>query len=319
MWADIIRAALVVAIPFVVPFGIVWAYLLAFVISTVSLFFLPAKRATIPEIVPSDQLMAANSLDNASESVAELLGLAVGAALVAILRYPGAFAVDSATFVFSAGMIYSMGYRQKARPIVAEPTSVFAEANEGVHFIWHSDVLRELSAVYVLSALLGSASIAICYALAFVRFNAGAPGLALLDGGIAVGALLGSMAVARSGSARPGLKFLLGVAAFGVALMLVAGAGNIWIAVVLLAAAGIANMWFFIPATTIYQTHTEGALRGRVMAAYATVSRLAMVIGIVGAGALAEAVPIPWLAAVTGLAAIVVAAAGFTQTALREA
>jgi len=319
MWADIIRAALVVAIPFVVPYGIVWAYLLAFIIATVSLFFLPAKRATIPEIVPPEQLMAANSLDNASESIAELLGLALGAALVALLRYPGAFAVDSATFVFSAGMIYSMRYRQKVRPVVAEPPSVFADATEGVKFIWHSDVLRQLSGVYVFSALFGSASIAICYALAFVRFNAGAPGLALLDSGIAVGALLGSMAVARSGSARPGLKFLAGVGAFGLSLMFVAASPNIWIAVVLLTLGGAANMWFFIPATTIYQTYSDGALRGRVMAAYSTVSRIAMVIGTVGAGAIAESVPIPLLAAITGLAAILVAAIGFTQTALREA
>jgi len=44
-----------------------------------------------------------------------------------------------------------------------------------------------------------------------------------------------------------------------------------------------------------------------------------MVIGTVGAGAIAESVPIPLLAAITGLAAILVAAIGFTQTALREA
>ena len=127
------------------------------------------------------------------------------------------------------------------------------------------------------------------------------------------------MAVARSGSARPGVKFLGGVAAFGLSLVFVAAAPNIWVAVVLLAGGGLANMWFFIPATTIYQTHSDGALRGRVMAAYATVSRMAMVVGIVGAGAIAESVPIPLLAAVTGLAAILVAAIGFTQTALREA
>ena len=319
VWADIIRAVLVVAIPFVVVYGVGWAYVLAFIISTVSLFFLPAKRATIPEIVPPGQLMAANSLDNASEAIAELLGLALGAALVALLRYPGAFAVDSATFVFSAGMIFAMRYRQKERPEAVEPASVYAEASEGLTFIWHSDVLRQLSGVYTMAALFGAASIAICYALAFVRFNAGAPGLALLDAGIAVGALVGSMSVARSGPDRAGLKFLAGVGAFGLSLVFVAAAGSIWLAVVLLAVGGLANMWFFIPATTIFQTHSNGAIRGRVMAAYSTVSRMAMVLGVLGAGAIAESVPIPYLAAFVGLAAMLVSAVGFTQTALREA
>jgi predicted MFS family arabinose efflux permease len=173
--------------------------------------------------------------------------------------------------------------------------------------------------VYVFSALLGSASIAICYALAFVRFKAGAPGLAMLDAGIAVGALLGSMAVARSGPDRPGLKFLLGVGAFGATFMLVSLAPNIWLAIPLLVVGGIANMWFFIPATTIYQMRSASDLRGRVMAAYSTVTCVAMVIGIVSAGAIADRMSIPLMITLTGGAAVAVAAVGLTQSALRKA
>jgi MFS family permease len=317
--ADLIRAVLIIAIPFVVRFGVGWAYLIAFAVSTVSVFFLPAKRASIPELVPAEQLMAANSLDNGSESVAELSGLAMGGALVALLGYRGAFAIDALTFVFSAVMIFRMRYRQPARLFESEEASVFAEAVEGLRYIWDSDVLRQLSTVYVFSAVLGSASIAICYALAFVRYNAGAPGLALLDAGIAVGALLGSAAVARSGPSRPGLKFLLGVGGFGLTFMLISLASSIWFAVGLLVLGGIANMWFFIPATTIYQTRTAGQLRGRVMAAYATASRIAMVVGIVAAGAAVDRISIPLMVAATGAAGVLVAALGFTQTALRRA
>jgi MFS family permease len=317
--ADIARAALVVVIPFVVPFGIYWAYLIAFLVSTIALFFLPAKRAVIPDIVPAEQLMAANSLDNASESVSELLGLGIGGALVSTMGYPGAFAVDGATFLFSAAMIYRMAYRRApVAETVAQP-SVLAEAREGLSYIWHSDVLRELMSVYVLAAVLGSAAISICYALALVRYQAGAPGLALLDGAIAVGALIGALGVARSGPSRPGLKFLFGTAAFGASLMLISLASTIWVAMVLLVLGGIANMWFFIPATTIMQTRSTPMLRGRVMAASTTATRLAMVVGIVGAGALADTTSIAWLAALTGAAAIGVAAIGFASASLRTA
>ena len=51
MIADIVRAAVVVSIPFAVAQGIWWAYGLAFIASTVSLFFIPAKRALIPDLV----------------------------------------------------------------------------------------------------------------------------------------------------------------------------------------------------------------------------------------------------------------------------
>ena len=142
LWADLARAALVIAIPFVVPFGIYWAYLITFLVSTIALFFVPAKRSVIPDVVPEEQLMAANSLDNASESVSELVGLGLGGALVALIHYQGAFAVDAVTFVFSAGMIYFMRYRRTPDPDGVEPTGVIAEAREGLVYIWRSDVLR---------------------------------------------------------------------------------------------------------------------------------------------------------------------------------
>jgi MFS family permease len=319
VWADLARAALVVAIPFVVPYGLYWAYLIAFLVSSIALFFLPAKRAVIPDIVPAEHVMAANSLDNASESVAELVGLALGGVLMTVLQYRGAFIADAITFLFSSLMIYSMAYRRAPSAEDAAVRSVMAEAREGLDFIWNSNVLRELMAVYVPAAVLGSAAISICYALALVRYDKGAPGLALLDGAIAVGALIGALAVARSGPSNPGLKFLFGTAAFGAALMLISLAATIWVAVILFVLGGVANMWFFIPATTIMQTHANVELRGRVMAALTTATRLAMVVGLVGAGALADKTSIPLLTAVTGAAAIGVAAVGFTRSALRKA
>ena len=59
IWADLIRAGLVAVIPFVARFGIGWVYVIAFMVSSVSLFFIPAKRAIIPDLVPADELMAA--------------------------------------------------------------------------------------------------------------------------------------------------------------------------------------------------------------------------------------------------------------------
>jgi MFS family permease len=319
LWADVARGLLVLAIPFVVPFGLYWAYLIAFLVATIALFFLPAKRAVIPDIVPAEHLMAANSLDNASESVAELVGLALGGVLMTLLQYRGAFIADAITFLFSALMIYSMAYRRVPSGEASAVRSVMAEAREGLDFIWNSNVLRELMAIYIPAAVLGSAAISICYALALVRYDKGAPGLALLDGAIAVGALIGALAVARSGPSNPGLKFLFGTAAFGASLMLISLAATIWVAVVLFVIGGVANMWFFIPATTIMQSHANVELRGRVMAALTTATRLAMVVGLVGAGALADRTSIPLLTAVTGAAAVVVALVGFTRAALRTA
>lgn len=317
--SDLIRAGVVVIIPLVVGFGIWWAYALAFIASTVSLFFVPAKRSLIPDLVGTDQLMAANSLDNASESIAELVGLGLGAAIVATIGYSWAFTIDSLTFLASAGSIALIRFRRPIDPLYAEEHEFLAETFEGVRAIWASDVLRPLSAVYVTSATFAAASIAVCYALALQRFNAGAPGIALLDGASAVGMLAGAVLVGREGSGRAGAKFLAGMALFGFVFALVAIASSIWTAMVLLAASGIANMFFFIPATTLFQTHSESKVRGRVMAANTTATRIAMVLGITVAGAFADKVPLNTIIAVIGFSAVAAAGLGWTQVALRRA
>ena len=317
--ADLVRAVVVLMIPLVIPFGVVWVYVLAFVASTVALFFVPAKRSLIPDLVDPEELMAANSLDNASEAVAELAGLAAGAVVVALLGYRWAFRFDALTFVVSAIMILLIRYRQPAAEKPAEGHDIFGETMAGVRAILDNDVLRQLSGVYVASALFASASIAVCYALALDRYHAGAPGLAMLDAATAVGILLGSVLVARGGNIGAGVKFLGGTTAFGAFFALIVFASNIWIAMVLITVAGVANMYFFIPATTLYQTRSERTVRGRVMAAATSSTRVAMVVGMVAAGALADRLPVGTVAAAVGIAALVVAGLGWTRAALREA
>jgi MFS family permease len=316
--ADVVRAGLVACIPFVVRFGIGWVYAIAFVVSTVSLFFIPAKRASIPDLVPADELMAANSLDDTSEAVAEFAGLAVGAAIVALLGSTAAFGIDAVSFVFSAIMISRISVNAVPAAETAT-TSVWGDAAEGLRHIWGTHVLRDLIGVYALAAVFAAGSIAVTYALALQRYAAGAPGVALLDASITAGTIVGALAVGRSGPTRPGRKFLLGIAAFGFSIAALALAETIWVAVPLLALCGVANMWFVVPATTILQTRSSVAVRGRVMAASTSVNRIAMVAGVVAVGALSDSVPLAWVTAGIGAGAIVAAVAGSLQASLRDA
>jgi MFS family permease len=319
IWADLIRAGLVAVIPFVARFGIGWVYAIAFIVSTVSLFFIPAKRAIIPDLVPTDELMAANSLDDTAEAVAEFAGLAVGAALVALLGHAMAFGVDAVSFVFSAIMIARISLPRRVVEAEEGMSSVWSEAADGLRFIWNSAVLRDLIGVYASAAVFAAGAIALSYALALQRYNAGAPGVALLDAAVTAGTILGALAVGRSGAGRAGAKFLLGIAAFGLSLFAIAFTQTIWAAVPFLVACGVANMWFVVPATTILQARSTGPVRGRVMAASTSVNRIAMVAGVIAVGALADSVSLQWVVAGVGTGAMLVALAGSLQVSLREA
>jgi MFS transporter, DHA3 family, macrolide efflux protein len=324
--ADIIRAGLVVLVPLLVRYGVVYAYLVAFLVSTVSLFFEPAKLSLIPELVEADSLMAANSLDNASSAGSELFGLALGGIIVARLGYGGAFGFDAATYLVSACFV-AMVARHAGRPIAREAAAgaagLLSEVREGLAYIWRAPVLRDLVGIYAFAVVGGSASITLSYLLALRTFEHAGPTeavrLALIDTAITVGLLIGAFLVGRTGSDGAGVKFLSGLVAFGVLFSTLAFIPAMLPAMAVLAVIGIANMWFQVPMSTLLQQHTRESLRGRVFAARTTIVRVFTVIGLVGAGAAAERLGVP---VVIGAVGVIVAAAGllgWASPALRSA
>src|SRR5438105_6083637 len=115
---DLARGALICLVPF---FNIGIVYVIAFVHESISLFFLPARDASVPELAPERTLPLANGLMLASSYGS----IPFAAALFSLLRYgaqhvplsfplghllrthPTAFAFffDAATFLVSAAMI----------------------------------------------------------------------------------------------------------------------------------------------------------------------------------------------------------------------
>jgi MFS transporter, DHA3 family, macrolide efflux protein len=323
--SDMLRAGLVLLVPLAVRFGVGYAYVIAFLVATVSLFFEPAKLSLIPELVPGESLMAANSLDNASVAGAELFGLALGGVIVAQLGYGGAFAFDAATYAVSACFIALIARRAGRAPRRSEGSAegLFAEVREGLEYIWHAPVLRDLVGIYSFAVVGGAAAITTSYLLALRTFEHAGPvesvRLAMLDTAITVGLLAGSVLMARSGSGSAGAKFLSGLVAFGLFFAALAFAPTIWAAMPLLFVAGIANMWFQIPMATLLQQQTHESLRGRVFAARTTIVRVFTVVGLVGAGAAAEHLGIPVVVVTVGAIVAVAGLLGWASPALRSA
>lgn len=317
--ADILRMLLVLVIPFVVRFGVGAAYVIAFLVATVSLFFEPAKNSLVPELVGSDLLLAANSLDNATSAVSELLGLAFAGTVVATIGHSNAFVLDAVTYFVSALFVLGVAHRETPRP-ADEPSPVLAEElRNGLRYMWDEPVLRDLLVVYVFAVTGMAATVTLGYLLALEQYHAGAWGLAVFDTAITVGILVGSFLVAKSGSSNVGAKFLWGMVGFGALFFCVSLADSVWPTAIVLFLGGIANMWFHIPMFTILQSRTEERLRGRVFAARLTVVRVFTVVGLVAAGALAESHGVLTVVAAVGVFIVVAGAFGWSRPALRKA
>ena len=79
--SDLLRAAIVLLIPVAATADVLLVYPLVFALTTVSIFFRPARTAVIPRIVKDDELVAANSAIWLGDSLADVAGLPAGGPL----------------------------------------------------------------------------------------------------------------------------------------------------------------------------------------------------------------------------------------------
>ena len=77
-------------------------YLTAFVVMGLGAVFIPARNASIPNMVPEEHLLTANALIQATELVSLIVGASLATLVIGLTSTTTAFVVDSITFLVSA-------------------------------------------------------------------------------------------------------------------------------------------------------------------------------------------------------------------------
>jgi MFS family permease len=109
-------------------------YILVAIFGAGEAFCMPACGAIVPEVVPKDQLVEANSLDQFMRPIGmRLAGPVIGGLVVTAAGAGEAFLIDAVTFVLSAVMVMAM--RRRTRAEISSKTSVAVELREGLGFI----------------------------------------------------------------------------------------------------------------------------------------------------------------------------------------
>src|SRR5205823_4804009 len=136
LWADGIRAVSVGLLAFLVVAGSLefWELVaLVAVYGSGTAFFTPAFEAVVPDLLPVEDLPAANSLDQLVRPIAlRLAGPLLGGSLVAVTAGL-AFAVDAASFAASLVAVLAI----RPRPVVRDEASASAlgAVRESLRFI----------------------------------------------------------------------------------------------------------------------------------------------------------------------------------------
>lgn len=226
--------------------------------------FMPSFTAIVPDIVPRDLLVEANSLDIFVRTMtARMVGPAVGGAAIGAFGTGGAFLLDAASFGVSALALLGVS----SRPLAArERTSVLADVAEGLRFVrsqtWLWGTLAAAS--ITLLCFYGPWEVLVPYVVKN-ELGGSARDLGFVFGAGGLGAVLSSLVLSQRSLPRKHITFMYSAWTIsGFAIIGYGVATEIWQAMLAaLFAGGLGNAGLIVWMTLI-QTRVPSALLGRV-------------------------------------------------------
>jgi dTMP kinase len=288
---DVIRGALFVSIPIVGTLE--WLYIATVLIECAALFWMPAKEATVPNLVPRNRLEAANQMS---------LATTYGTAPVAALAFAGiallngvldnflerletnpvdlALYLNALTFFVSALVISRLAIPRRTREQrqAAKHVSVWRSIVDGWMFVGTTPVVRGL--VLGMLGAFAAAGFVIGLAPTYVRdLGAGQPGFGVLFGAVFVGLAAGMWLGPRllAGFSRRRL--------FGLALILAGGflaalalVPNIVMATLFATGLGACGGVAWVTGYTLLGLEVDDVVRGRTFGFLTTMARIVLVL-----------------------------------------
>ena len=259
--SDLVRATLVLGLVFVRD--LVLIYGLIFLMGLARTLFNPTIRAAFPSVVGEGDLARANSLIGGTFSASVTVGPALGGLLVAAVGVSGAFLLDAATYLISAGLLSRIPLPRPQRE--EEEVGVFRELRSGFSYLAGARVPLAVMIGAFLTVLATDLAIPAEVFLAKGTFGAGDVGYGLLVSVWGGGMVLGSALMAVLGDRLRLLPiYFLGIFVWALAL---AGTGlspTFVLALGMLAIAGAANGLDNVVTDTILQRQVPDAFLGRV-------------------------------------------------------
>ncbi|HVS06568.1 MAG TPA: MFS transporter [Candidatus Dormibacteraeota bacterium] len=316
--SDIVRAILTVTIPFLALHWLPGVFICVFLVATASAVFNPAKQTIIPNLVPPDLLVRANSLVFSSERAMELLGYATAGLIAAAISWTLLFLIDAGTYLFSAitllGIPDVLRNTQKAAPHIVQDVA------DGMRFIVRSRILRSTMAMTAMVALFAGMTFPTLVVLAYGALDAGPFGYGLLEAVIGAGAVIGALAAPQLMSRyRAGILILVGVAGCGVSYALTGLLRSLPFAIAFLFLCGLASTVYFVPLISVIQREAPDYIRGRVMSSRFLLAQAGLLGGMAMAGPLTDRLGAPLVFVAAGLLLACAGVVGFAFRDLREA
>jgi len=293
---------LILAVLMMAGYQELWLIFLTLTIRSVGAGFQqPAAAAVIPQLTPADQLMRVNGIFQTIQSAMMLVAPAAAAAIYASMSIVAIFFVDVVTAVIGIGLLLLI-----AIPTVrsaAGGAGYLHDLKEGLRYSFSHARIRWVLAVLALVMILGAAPSYLTPLLIVRSFGEEVWLLTVNELAFSIGMLLAGLAVAALGDRirRKALVIVVFTVVFGIANLGLGLSPDVWIFFAFMFVCGASVPFLSTPSTVILQERVEPEYLGRVFGLVGVVMALAMPLGMVILGPLADVVSVESLIITCGV------------------
>ncbi|MCD9625564.1 MFS transporter [Rhabdothermincola salaria] len=262
---------------------------------------MPARQSFLLEMVGSDRLTNAVSLNTVTMNIGRLVGPAIAGLVISYWDLAICFLANGLSF--GATIVALMMMRTDELETAPPVARAKGQLREGLRIVWSTPGLRTPLLMMLAIGLLTYENQITLPVLARETFQTGADGFGLLQSAMSVGAVVGGLVFATR--TQPSHRRLTTAAAgLGAVTLALAFAPTFATALVVLPLMGVGSVMFLTMANSTLQLTADPAMRSRVMALYTVAFVGSTPIGGPIVGWVAQVFGVRWAIALGGITAL---------------
>lgn len=272
----------------------------------------PAVGALLPQIVPVDKLMRVNGINMSIQSAMTLLAPALAAVLFALMGLQAVLIVDVVTAAIGISLVAVIPVARVVRS--DEGASYLADLRAGLSYTRHHAVVLRVLAFFAVVFVLMAPPGYLTPLMVVRTFGEDVWRLTANEVAFGVGMLAGGALISAWGGFRDRMRMLVATSlAFGILSVCMGLSGDIlglpgsfavFLGFMLLTGVGVS--WFSTTATTLLQEQVDPEVQGRVFGLVGIVLAVAMPVGMLIFGPLADTISVEWILVLTGIITVLV-------------
>jgi predicted MFS family arabinose efflux permease len=290
--------------------------LIAFLVGVVNAFDVPIRQSLFVELVGKEDLPNAIALNSSIFNGARVVGPAIAGFAIAWIGEGWCFFLNGVSFLAVIGALLAMHVsRAKPQPSKKSPLHEFIE---GFRYAMSDVPVRSVLLMLSMLSFFG-----LQYSVFFPIFadsilHGGAKGMGFLMSAAGVGAVIGALHFAGRTSYTGLARWVAGTSlTCAVGLIVFSQSRFFLLSAVVIFIVGFAATVQMAATNTIVQSRVPDALRGRVMAVYATMFMGVQPLGSLVAGGVAKRIGAPYTLTIFGLIVLAASLAFIAMVVMR--